>query len=401
MLSHRNRRSWIERAMKICFVGIDNLPLLAPEYGGHHIGGESVQQTLLARALARRGHAVSMVVYDRGQPDGAEWDAIRVFKAYRPDAGLPVLRFIHPRWTGMWSALTRADADLYYTSCAGMHVGLLALFCRRFRRQFVFRTASDADCDRSRVRVFLRFARDRWLYAYGLRRAAAILVQSDSQAQTLARSYGLASGVAGMLVEKPLPPAAARDIDLLWVGSIQPVKRPDRALELADRLPELKIHMVGGPLSRHEALFLDVEHAASTRTNLSFHGRLSYWDTNDLYGRAKVLVNTSDVEGFPNSYLQAWIRGVPVVTLIDPDRVIEREGLGLAVKSPAQIPDAIHSLIDDPAAWRGASQRCRSFMAREHGEEKVLAAYLDTINRVMRDAVAGSSMLVSGKAGHV
>src|SRR5262245_32564899 len=41
---------WIDRAMKICFVGIDNLPLLAPEYRGQRIGGESVQQTLLARA---------------------------------------------------------------------------------------------------------------------------------------------------------------------------------------------------------------------------------------------------------------------------------------------------------------------------------------------------------------
>ena len=387
--------------MKICFVGIDNLPLLAPEYRGHHIGGESVQQTLLARALARRGHDVSMVVHDYGQVDGAERGSIRIFKAYRPDAGLPVLRFMHPRWTGMWSALMRADADLYYTSCAGMHVGLLALFCRRFRKRFVYRTASDADCDRSRVRVFVRFARDRWLYAYGLRRADAVLVQSASQAETLARSYGLASRVAGMLVEKPQPPASARDIDLLWVGSIQPVKRPDRVLELADRLPELKIHMVGGPLSGQEALFLDVERAASARTNLSFHGRLPYWDTNELYGRAKVLVNTSDIEGFPNSYLQAWIRGVPVVTLIDPDRVIEREGLGLAVKSAAQIADAINSLLGDPAAWRAASERCRSFMAREYAEDKVLAAYLDSFAGAMRNDIASGKMLVSSKAGHV
>ena len=113
--------------MKICLVGLDNLPVLAPEHRQHPIGGESVQQTLLGRALARRGHYVSMVVADHGQVDGAEWEGIRVFKAYRPDAGIPVLRFIHPRWTGMWSALARADADLYYTSCAGMQVGLLAL----------------------------------------------------------------------------------------------------------------------------------------------------------------------------------------------------------------------------------------------------------------------------------
>jgi len=383
--------------MKICFVGPDNLPVLAPEYRQHAIGGESVQQTLLGRALARRGHDVSMVVWDYGQIDGAQWEGIRVLKAYRPDAGLPVLRFIHPRWTGMWSALTRADADLYYTSCAGMHVGLAALFCRRHRRGFVFRTASDTDCDGSRLLV--RFARDRRLYEYGLRRADAILVQSASQAETLARNYGLAGRVAGMLVEK-VRPAAARDIDVLWVSNIRQVKRPDRILELAERLPEVKIHMVGGPLPGEEALFRDVRDTAAAKGNLAFHGRLSYWDANELYGRAKVLVNTSDVEGFPNSYLQAWIRGVPVVTLIDPDGVIEREGLGAAERSSAQVADAITHLLGDPVAWKAASDRCRAFMAREYGEDKVLAAYLDTFEQVTRTDTANADLPVPTKAHH-
>ncbi len=383
--------------MKICLVGLDNLPVLAPEHRQHTIGGESVQQTLLGRALARRGHYVSMVVADHGQVDGAEWEGIRVFKAYRPDAGVPVLRFIHPRWTGMWSALTRADADLYYISCAGMHVGLVALFCRRFGKRFVFRAASDTDCDSSRLLV--QFARDRWLYEYGLRRANAILVQSAFQAETLTRNYGLAGRVAGMLVE--MQPVAARDIDVLWVSNIRRVKRPDRILELAEKLPEVKIHMVGGPLPGEEALFRDVRDMASAEANLTFHGRLSYWDANDLYGRSRVFVNTSDVEGFPNSYLQAWIRGVPVVTLIDPDSVIEREGLGVAAKSPDQIPDAVRHFLSNPAEWKAASDRCQAFMAREYGEDKVLAAYLDTFEQVMRVDTADANLLVSTKARHV
>jgi len=339
-----------------------------------------------------------MVAADYGQADGAQWGTIRVFKAYRPDAGLPVLRFIHPRWTGMWSALARADADLYYISCAGMQVGLLALFCQRFRKRFVFRSASDADCDSSRLLV--RFARDRWLYAYGLRRANALLVQSASQAETLARSYGLAGRVAGMLVENPLP-VAVRDIDVLWVSNIWHVKRPDRILEVAGRLPELKIHMVGGPVLREEALFREVGHAVAARTNVSFHGRLSYGDTNDLYGRAKVLVNTSDVEGFPNAYLQAWIRGVPVVTLIDPDGIIEREGLGVAVRSSAEMPDAIRHLLGEPAAWKAVSDRCRAFMAQEYGQDKVLATYLETFDEVMRIDKASAKVIVSSEARHV
>ena len=39
----------------ICFVNSDNYPVLNPEYGSHYIGGESVQQTLLAREFARQG----------------------------------------------------------------------------------------------------------------------------------------------------------------------------------------------------------------------------------------------------------------------------------------------------------------------------------------------------------
>jgi glycosyltransferase involved in cell wall biosynthesis len=383
--------------MKICLLGLDNLHVLAPEYAHCTVGGESVQQTLLARALARRGHEVSMVTTDCGQQDGAQWDSIRVFKAYAPDAGLPALRFIHPRWTGLWSALARADADLYYTSCAGMHLGLLAFFCWRARRRFVFRTASDSDCDPSRLLV--RFARDRWLYEYGLRRADAILTQSAFQARTLERHYALRSRTAAMLVESPRA-AAFRDLDVLWTSNIRQVKRPDRILEVAGQLPGVAIDMVGGSLPGEEALFRQVAEAAAARPNVTFHGRLPYRDANTLYDRAKVLVNTSDVEGFPNSYLQAWIRGVPVVTLLDPDAVIEREGLGVAVKSPARIAVAVAQLLGDTAAWSAASARCRAFMAREFGEEKVLAPYLAAFEQVMGERGEASAIAAREGARH-
>ncbi|HUF81711.1 MAG TPA: glycosyltransferase family 4 protein [Burkholderiales bacterium] len=380
--------------MRICFLGLENLPVLAPEYRAHRVGGEAVQQTLLARALARRGHEVSMVTGDYGQADGTQWDGIRVFAAYHPDAGVPVLRFVHPRWTGTWSALARADADIYYTSCAGMQAGLVALFCRQYRKRFVFRAASDTDCDRDRV--LLKFARDRWLYAYGLRRADAILVQSAAQAAALRRSYGLASRVAGMLVEPPaaIPP---RDIDVLWIANIQGLKRPERFLELARLLPDATLHMAGGCLPGAEALFEDIRGAAAARPNVRFHGGLPYRDAGALYGRARVFVNTSDIEGFPNSYLQAWIRGVPVVTLIDPDGVIEREGLGIAVASPGNIADAVRHLLSDPAAWRAASERCRAFMAREYGEDRIISAYIDTFEGLRRPpARAGATVITQG-----
>jgi glycosyltransferase involved in cell wall biosynthesis len=367
--------------MRICLLGFENLAVLAAEFRHHNIAGEGVQQTLLAKALARRGHKVRMVTWDHGQDDGSQWDGIRVFKAYAPHAGLPLLRFFHPRWSGLWQALERADADLYYTSCAGMHVGLLAMFCRRHGRRFVFRSASDTDCDPARLLV--RYRRDRWLYEYGLRRAHVILVQSEAQKEALARNYGLEARVAPMLVE-PAQPASVRDIDVLWVSNIRPVKRPERVLDLAAGLPRRHIHMAGGPLPGEEALYRETQTAAAARPNVTFHGRLAYHVAAALYARARVFLNTSDVEGFPNSYLQAWMRGVPVVTLLDPDRVIEREGLGIAAKSPARLAGAVRDLLQDKAAWRAASERCRAYMAREHGEDKVLAPYLEGCGTALR-----------------
>jgi glycosyltransferase involved in cell wall biosynthesis len=159
--------------------------------------------------------------------------------------------------------------------------------------------------------------------------------------------------------------------------------------------------MAGGPLPGEEALFREVNRAAASRTNVHFHGGLSYWDANALYGRARVFVNTSDIEGFPNSYLQAWIRGVPVVTFVDPDSVIEREGLGVAARSSAQMLDAIRRLLGDPIAWQAASDRCRAFMAREYGEDRVLATYLDTFEKVLRRDGADDTTIVSSTARHV
>src|SRR5258708_40218201 len=124
--------------MKICLIGLDNLPVLAPEYRQHTIGGESVQQTLLARALAQLGHRVSMVVADYGQEDGAQWHGVRTFKAYGSKDGFPVLRFLHPRWTGLWSAPPRSPAHLYFTLITRKLVGIDAIFFLRTHPPYIF-----------------------------------------------------------------------------------------------------------------------------------------------------------------------------------------------------------------------------------------------------------------------
>lgn len=376
----------------ICFVGLSNLAVLAPEVDSSGAAGEPVQHTLLATALARRGHRVSMVVADNGQPDGAVWEGVQTFKAYARGAGLPVLRFVHPRWTGLYSALTRADADVYYHSCAGGMVGQIAMYCASRGKRFVFRAASDADCQPDALIGLGNQAwRDKWLYAHGLRRASFVLVQTERQRDLMWRNYGVESTIAGLAIQPGHSEQEfrERDIGALWVGNMRAVKRPDVLLSVADGLPQVSFHVIGGSVPRGEQYFETVKAQAASRSNVIFHGAVPYRGVSPFYSRARVFVNTSDVEGFPNTYLQAWASGTPVVAFFDPDGVIAREGLGMTVRDVSDMRDAVRLLSSNESAWRAARDRCLAFIGRHYSEDVVLQPYLSCFQKTKRaDSVA-------------
>lgn len=368
---------------RICFVGLSNLPVLAPEFEQHGVGGAELQQTLLAKALARRGFQTSMIVADYGQEDGAVWSGVRTYKAAGLREGIPVLRFVHPRWTKLVAALGRAAADVYYVSPASVQVGQVALWARRNDRRMVQRIASDADCDPKRL--LMSFWRDRKLYEFGLRNADVILAQSVKQQELLRANYGLDSFVVASLVDVPDSrlQLEERDISILWVGNIQQLKRPELFLDLARRLPGLAASMVGGAQPKAQHLLDQTKAAASRVGNLTFHGPLPYRATQGLFDRARVFVNTSDVEGFPNTFLQAWARGIPVVSFFDPDDVIRREGLGYAVANLDEMAGAVHRLALDPQLWAEVSGRCLAYIACRHDEEQTVAPYVEIFRRLL------------------
>jgi glycosyltransferase involved in cell wall biosynthesis len=372
-----------DATVRICFVGLENLPVLAPEFEQYGTGGAQLQQTLLAKAFARQGYSVSMVVGDYGQEDGASWSGVRTYKAYSAREGIPVVRFLHPRWTKLCAAMRRAAADVYYVSCAGAQVGQVAMWAAKNGRRMIFRVASDADCDPRRV--LISYWRDRRLYEYGLRRASAVLTQSTKQQQLMQGNYGVDSTVVCSLVDPPerVLPFAERDISLLWVSNIQQLKRPEVFLELARRLDPCSASMVGGPMPRAHDLYQQITARAARVGNLAFHGRLPYRATNRLFDQARVFINTSETEGFPNTFLQAWIRGIPVVSFIDPDEVIRREGLGHTVANLEEMTSAAQRLATDSQAWLEASARCRAYMARHYGEERLLIPYFAAVGQVM------------------
>ena len=355
------------KARKICIVGLDAYGLLSGDGDLRYIGGESVQHVLLARAWRDLGHEVSIIVFDDGQGARREVDGITVIAAHRRHAGLPGLRFFHPRASKLLAALMAADADVYYQSPAGAFTGIVAWFCRMTDRRFIFRVASDSDCDREHGRI--RLWRDRRLYDYGLKRADLVAAQTEVQRKMLHDNHGLESSVVNMLVEPPHRTGLAveKDIDVLWLSNLRALKRPEMVLELARQLPDVKFTLAGGPMPHPggSTYYEDVKAAAARLPNVSMPGAVRYTDTGAWFDRARIFLNTSSVEGFPNTFLQAWIRAVPVVSFFDPDGLIRRLQLGSVPASLDDMRESIRGLLDVGVYRENLGRRARDFAARE------------------------------------
>lgn len=368
---------------KLCMVGLANLRILAPEHARGGVGGAERQQVMLARALRQRGFDISMIVYDEGQPDGHAWDGVTTYAAYRARAGIPGFRFVYPRWTGLWSALKRADADIYYISCASMQLGEASLFARRYERKVVFRVASDMDCD-PRLPGMGDW-RHKALFRYGLRHADAVLAQTRKQQGMLAR-LGRSSRIAAPLSDIALNARdrEARDLRVLWVNNFRESKRADLLLELARRMPGVSFDVVGGPIFGHENSFERARRAAASLPNVRFHGFLPYERTAGLYARARLLVSTSEIEGFPNTYLQAWASGTPVVAFFDPDETIARNRLGHVARTLDEMQLTSTKLLANDVEWDETSARCRAYAAAVTDENSMLMPYIDTFMSLRR-----------------
>ncbi len=361
---------------KVCLVNYFMWPVLSgTQVANVSTGGEEVQHSLLAKALAGTGVDTSVVTGDFGQADGSQHHGVKLFKTFKMTSGLPGVRMIYPRLTHLMSALRRADADVYYVSCAGPIVGYVAAFCKLYGKRFVFRAAIDADCELQPL--YLTHRHELPLYRFGLRNTQTRLVQTEKQRASLTRNYGLDSQIAGMLVDWPESrlPMMARPIDVLWLANLKAAKRPEWLPPVCDLLPGLAIQIAGGKDAKRTDLNDLVSDYAASHSNVEFHGAVPYTRSIELFDQTKIFINTSEFEGFPNTYLQSWARGIPVVATYDPDGLIQKRGLGVAVSSPEEMAAAVSRLLSSANEWQECSQRCLQFMEEKYRNDIVLRPY--------------------------
>jgi glycosyltransferase involved in cell wall biosynthesis len=352
--------------------------ILLPTHWSAIQGGAEYQAKLICRHLIASGRFE------------VHWLSRRIHPDYQAQ-GYTIHRISDPaglrgkaRFFDYW-ALTRLlreiRPDVVYQRSGSAYTGIAARYARKSGCRLIWHVASDSDLipfsgSVWQPKALLKYM-DKAILEYGVRRASEIVVQTHVQHQLLQEHYGRQ---ASMLVRN-LHPLANETLDkfatptVLWIANVKPNKQPEAFMRLGSAcldMPKVRFLMIGHPLP-HAGLQSAFERAAAAIPNLTYLGRLPLEEVNVLIARSHVLVNTSLIEGFPNTFIQAWMRQVPVLSLnVDPDQLLEHQGIGFCARGDeAILLRTLRDWLNDESLRSSIGCRAQAYAQAEHSERNL------------------------------
>ncbi len=366
--------------MRICFISMEAYATLRPGVA-QIAGGSGFQLVGIARELRERGYSISFITGDFGQAFREDISGMAIYRANRSSTGRSYWRSL-VNIGRLARSMYAARADVYILRSTRFLAGQCWLMARALRSRYGFMVANMSNCEagqREGTPAILNR-----LYAASLRRADLVSAQTRVQQRLLSEEFGIETVLIpnGIVADAGYRQPTTPEFDILWVGSIKPVKRPEVLLDIVRLLPQRTFAVVGGPGDDQDYSERMVA-ALSAATNVSYLGFVPPDEVEHMYRRARMLLNTSEREGFPNTYLYAWAHGVPTCTLnADPDGAIQKNGLGLVATDPFSLAADIDRLLANEPAYREAAQACRAFVVREHSLSKTADALIAALRRI-------------------
>jgi glycosyltransferase involved in cell wall biosynthesis len=339
--------------------------------------------TLLARALAERGHRIAHVTYSPRDPLTPSYPLTLVPRDRYAGDRRVVGSLLEARV--IWRALRVANAEVVVVRTASPLVGVAAAFCKLHRRAFIFSSSNISDFTLEKMRS----RRNRVLYRLGLRLADVVVVQSLDQVALARQAYPWLDRVEQIpSFAEPAPPLTSHDRPkpdaFLWFGRCVGQKQPMRYLALARAVPEARFLMIPVPVEASSRELDELRASARDVANLELLDALPHAQLSQVISSAVAVVNTSVLEGMPNSFLEAWASGVPVLTLqFDPDDVVERHALGISAQgSWERFVAGARELWEGRTRREEMARRTRAYVEDVHSIEGVGARWSRLIAEV-------------------
>ncbi len=357
--------------IKVCFISPKAYPIFNPKIDGV-FGGAEVDLYLLSRELAKdKNFQTSVIVADYHQEPQEIIDHVYLIRSVDFKKN-PMINLIR-----LWKAMKRIEADIYFMESATLGCVIICLFCLWHKKKYMYRTANDGECDGSYIKEKGIAGK---LFRWTMQKTSVLVTQNEENAEQLERTVGVSPVVIRNGGEIPELSMLPREY-VLWVGRSAHVKRPDLYLDLAQQFPKESFVAIC-PQGTYDHTYKQLQQRARSLGNLKFLTGVPFEKIDDYFSKAKVLVNTSDSEGFPNVFLQAAKCATPILSLnVNPDQILTQYKFGLFAQGDMELmKQQLESLLN-PAVVEDMGRNGYHYAKEHHDIKKITEQYKTIFNK--------------------
>lgn len=323
--------------MKFCFFGD-----VSNSLKGKTKGGGELQIALLAKALVLDGHQVT-IIDPYSKESFITEEGIQLLTVPGWNKGIKGFRLIWYRIPGLYRLLKEQKADYYYGRMRTYFHLLSYLAAKKTKKKFILAIASDIDVlsfrDKYKYEYKANFSLTKYLtlllpgdmvFKYLIRKSDYIVLQHSGQ-DVKWKNFKGKKTIFPNIIDKSSLITTKIDNDkeyFVYLGSLTMLKGADKLYQLANIIGGAKpIMIIGQP---NDDKSVKIFGQLKEMSNVIIKGRLNHNEAIQLVANAKALINTSNYEGFPNVFLEAWALGVPVISLkVNPGNVFDKYDLGV------------------------------------------------------------------------
>ncbi len=301
--------------MKICFISLKSYQVFNTSLQAV-FGWAEVQMSMFAKEFAKHKDLdVSMIVADYGQQKIEKRDWVKLYKS---------LSFSDYFWKKIYlffKVFIQIDADVYTKRSLTVSSAFMALYCKIMNKKFIYMVAHDDEVNGKKDIYTNRVSK--FLITY-LFKNSILIVQNTYQSEQLKKQW-----ISSLLLKSwyhiTAPISSQKKEWILWVGRSKDWKRPEIFLQLAKDFPHEKFIMIFPQATWEKKYFTYIKQQASKIKNLTFIDFVPFDHIDKYFASAKLFVNTSLAEWFPNTYIQALKNNTPILSLqVDPDDMIKQ-----------------------------------------------------------------------------
>lgn len=253
---------------------------------------------------------------------------------------------------------------------------LLSLYCKLYKIKFVFMFAHDVEVQGRYQSSKKKCA----LFQILINTATVLITQNKYQQDFLFKEKGRNSILIRMGFTTPELGNSLKE-SILWVARCESWKQPELYIDLARKFPAEKFIMISPKVV--EKYFEEIKSKAEKVPNLTFIDFAQFGKTWEYFKKAKIFVNTSVLEGFPQTFVQAVMCGTPIISLnANPDNFITENECGFyCAGDTRKLSDNISKIVGNKQLYDNISHNCLGYGIKNHDIVKSVESIINIIKQ--------------------